>query len=40
MLLPEKTLDGFHLVFQAQFQFLQPDFLQLFVFGEISFFGE
>jgi hypothetical protein len=39
-LLPELPLDGLHLVLQAQFQLLQPDLFQLFVFAEISFLGE
>lgn len=37
---PELPLDNLHLVFQPQFQFFQPDFLQLFVFGEKSFLGK
>src|SRR5579883_2594606 len=39
-LLPETPLDQFHLIFQAQLQLLQPDLFQLFVFGEVAFFGE
>jgi len=39
-LLPELPLNGFHLVLKAQFQFLQANFFQLFVFGEIAFLGE
>jgi hypothetical protein len=38
--LPVLPLDGLHLVLQAKFQLLQPDFFQLFIFGEIAFLGE
>ena len=34
------TLNIFHLVSEAQFQLLQPDFFQLFVVGEIPLVGE
>jgi hypothetical protein len=40
VLLPELPLDGFHLVFEAEFQLFQPNLFQLFVFAEISFLGE
>jgi len=40
LMLPILALDRFHLIFQAQFQLLQPDFFQLFIFGEISLLGE
>jgi hypothetical protein len=33
-------LDGFHLIFEPQFKFLQPDFFQFFVIGEIPLVGE
>jgi hypothetical protein len=39
-LLPILPLNGLHLVFEPQFQLFKPDFLQLFVFAEISFLGE
>ena len=34
------TLNGLHLVLEPELQFLQPDFFQLFVVGEISLVGE
>jgi hypothetical protein len=39
-MLPILALDGFHLILEAQFQLFQPDFFQLFIFGEISLLGE
>lgn len=33
-------LNGRHLVLESQFQLFQPDFFQLFVFGQITFLGE
>src|SRR5208282_2925208 len=38
--LPELALNRLHLVFEAQFQLLEPDFFQLFVFAEITFLSE
>jgi hypothetical protein len=34
------ALDGLHLVFQAQFKLLKPDFFQLFVVGEVTLVGK
>src|ERR1039458_8081641 len=39
-LLPILPLNRLHLVFEPQLQLLEPNFLQLFVFAEITFFGE
>src|SRR5580658_3630108 len=39
-LLPILPLNGLHLVLEPQLQLLKPDFLQLFVFAEITFLGE
>ena len=40
VVLPILALNGLHLVFQAEFQLLQPDFFQLFIFAEVTFLGE
>src|SRR5579871_4796380 len=40
VVLPILTLDRLHLILEAEFQLLQPDFFQLFVFAEIAFLGE
>jgi hypothetical protein len=39
-LLPKLPLNRLHLVFEPELQFLQPDFLELFVFAEITFLSE
>jgi hypothetical protein len=37
---PVFLLNGLHLVFQAQFELLDANFLQLFIFREVSFFNQ
>ena len=39
-LLPILPLNRLHLVFQTQLQLLEPNFLELFVFAELTFLGE
>src|SRR5262245_47194348 len=39
-LLPILALNRLHLIFEAQFQLLQTDFFQLFIFAEVAFLGE
>jgi hypothetical protein len=36
----ELPFQQLHLIFQPEFEFFEPDFLELFVFGEESFLGE
>ena len=36
LLRPGLAHDRFHLIFQAEFQFLQPHFLQLFLVGKVG----
>jgi hypothetical protein len=40
VLLPILPLNGFHLVLETEFQLLQTNLFQLFVFAKISFLGE
>jgi hypothetical protein len=38
--LPILLFDALHLIFQTEFKFLEPDFLDLFVVCEVALFGE
>src|ERR1700691_3807013 len=40
VLLPILPLNAFHLIFEPQLQLLEPDFLQLFIFAEITLLSE
>src|SRR5689334_3484177 len=40
VLLTVLALNRFHLVFEAEFEFLKADFFELFVFAEVAFLGE